>query len=233
VEDLIQNNNEYHVEECAPGLFLFGSSGGGEAFAFDARSTPPRDRRRSIYCHESGGRHCNSVELHSVPAAFVSIRRSLLARGADNCNESGARKVKMTFVSLENLFANFKANPPASRDAVARCEASLGFSLPPDYTQALRQMNGGEGFIGKNYLVLWSVEEFVKMNTGTYFAEAAPGLLVFGSDGGGEAFAFDTRSAPPPIVVAPFIGMDWTTAIMIAPTFTAFLQHLYRSEDLF
>jgi hypothetical protein len=139
----------------------------------------------------------------------------------------------MTSVSHKNLIASFQGKPPASLDSLTRCEASLGFSLPPDYAQALRQMNGGEGFIGKNYLVLWSVEEFVKMNTGTYFAEAAPGLLVFGSDGGGEAFAFDTRSAPPRIVVAPFIGMDWTTAIMIAPNFTAFLQHLYRSEDLF
>ncbi len=139
----------------------------------------------------------------------------------------------MTYVSQKNLFASFQGKPPATLDSLARCEASLGFSLPPDYGQALRQMNGGEGFIGKNYLMLWSVEEFVKMNTGTYFAEAAPGLLVFGSDGGGEAFAFDARSTPPPIVVAPFVGMDWTTAITIAPNFTAFLQHLYRSEDLF
>jgi len=31
-------NREYHVQELAPGFFGFGSSGGGELFAFDADS---------------------------------------------------------------------------------------------------------------------------------------------------------------------------------------------------
>jgi hypothetical protein len=64
VEDLIQSNKDYRVDEAAPGLFLFGSSGGGEAFAFDTRSAPPADRRRSIYCSEFGRRHRNGAELH-------------------------------------------------------------------------------------------------------------------------------------------------------------------------
>jgi SMI1/KNR4 family protein SUKH-1 len=99
--------------------------------------------------------------------------------------------------------------------------------------QFWQRRNGGEGFIGQHYVMLWSVEDFIEMNTGTYFAEAAPGLVVFGSDGGGEAFGFDTRSAPPPIVVAPYVGMEWVVAFRIAPTFDLFLQHLYTSEDIF
>ena len=63
--------------------------------------------------------------------------------------------------------------------------------------------------------------------------ESAPGLFLFGSSGGGEAFAFDTRTVPPSIVAVPFIVLDLEDAIAIAPNFNAFLQHLYTSEDLF
>jgi hypothetical protein len=37
----------------------------------------------------------------------------------------------------------------------------------------------------------------------------------------------------PVIVAVPFIVLNLEDAIVIAPNFTAFLQHLYRSEDLF
>jgi len=49
----------------------------------------------------------------------------------------------------DKLFAEFKANPPVSRDSVARCQSNLSFPLPADYVQFLEQMNGGEGFVGK------------------------------------------------------------------------------------
>jgi hypothetical protein len=139
----------------------------------------------------------------------------------------------MMSVSSEKLFSKFEANPPANRDSIARCQAHIGFRLPTDYVQFLLQMNGGEGFVGKNYLRAWPVEDLIKSNKDYHVDEAAPGLFLFGSNGGGEAYAFDTRSAPPPVVVAPYVGMDWDAAITIAPDFCSFLQHLYRSEDLF
>ena len=139
----------------------------------------------------------------------------------------------MTLVSPENLFASFKANPPASPDAVSQCQSNLKFLLPVDYLQFLEQMNGGEGFVGNNYLRAWPVEELIQDNNEYHVEEFAPGLFLFGSSGGGEAFAFDARSTPPVIVAVPFIVLNLEDAIVIAPTFTAFLQHLYRSEDLF
>jgi hypothetical protein len=69
------------------------------------------------------------------------------------------------------------------------------------------RMNGGDGFVGENYLMVWPVEELIKSNKDYRVAEAAPGLFVFGSSGGGEAFAFDTRVTPPGIVTVPFIVM--------------------------
>jgi hypothetical protein len=88
------------------------------------------------------------------------------------------------------------------------------------------------GFVGENCLRAWPVEDLIQSNEEWQVDEAAPGLFLFGSNGGGEMFAFDTRSAPPPIVVVPSIlGLE--DAIVIAPTFDLFLQHLYQSEDLF
>ena len=139
----------------------------------------------------------------------------------------------MIAVAQSQLLTKFNGNEPASAAAIAEAQASLNFPLPSDYVQFLQRTNGGEGFIGEHYLMAWRVEDFMQQNIGTYYAEAAPGLLPFGSNGGGEAFAFDTRSTPPSIVMVPFIGMELDTAIPIAPGFDEFLQVLYRSESLF
>jgi hypothetical protein len=139
----------------------------------------------------------------------------------------------MTPVSRVKLFAEFEAKPPANPASVARCQASLKFRLPADYVEFLGQANGGEGFVGKNYLMAWPVEDLIQFNKEYHVDESAPGLFLFGSSGGGEAFAFDTRTVPPSIVAVPFIVLDLEDAIAIAPNFNAFLQHLYTSEDLF
>jgi len=139
----------------------------------------------------------------------------------------------MTLVSPENLFASFKANPPASPDAVSQCQSNLKFLLPADYVQFLERTNGGEGFVGENYLMACPVEDLIQCNKDYHVEQRTPGLLLFGSNGGGEAFAFDTRSTPPVIVTVPFIVLNLVDAIVVAPNFTAFLQHLYRSEYLF
>jgi hypothetical protein len=146
--------------------------------------------------------------------------------------EFGARYFKMMPVSPSKLFAKFDANPPASYDAVARCQANLRFSLPADYVQFLEQMNGGEGFIGKNFLRAWPIEDLIQFNKDFFVDVAAPELFLFGSNGGGEAFAFDTRSLAPPIVAVPFI-VSLEDATAIAPSFSSFLKHLYHSESLF
>ena len=70
----------------------------------------------------------------------------------------------MTLVSREKLFAEFDVKPAASPAAVARCQSDLKFPLPAEYMQFLEQMNGGEGFIGENYLRAWPVEDLIQNN---------------------------------------------------------------------
>jgi SMI1 / KNR4 family (SUKH-1) len=102
-----------------------------------------------------------------------------------------------------------------------------GFLLPDSYARFLQQMNGGEGFIGNAYVILRRIEQLIEMNKAHEVAEWAPGLLLFGSDGGGEAFAFDTRSEAKPIVSVPFIGMDLGRVLPAASGFESFFEQLF------
>jgi hypothetical protein len=160
--------------------------------------------------------------------AILDYGYSLLSRTTNR-----ARQFQLDLVTPEKLFARFGPKSPANPASIARCQSQLKFQLPVDYVQFLEQMNGGEGFVGENYLRAWPVEDLIQYNKDYHVEERAPGLLLFGSNGGGEAFAFDARSTPPVIVAVPFIVLNLEDAIVIAPSFTAFLQHLYRSEDLF
>jgi hypothetical protein len=54
-----------------------------------------------------------------------------------------------------------------------------------------------------------------------------PGLFLFGSNGGGEAYAFDTRENPWVVVQVPLIGMgDAASAIPLGGSFTEFLKNV-------
>lgn len=139
------------------------------------------------------------------------------------------REITMALTDKEQLLAEFNGNPPADSSSVERFEAASGIRLSSGYRQFMQQMNGGEGFVGGAYLMLWRIEELSEMNEAYQAAEYAPGLLLFGSDGGGEAFAFDLRSEDMPVVSVPFVGMELALATSIAPDFEAFLEELSQS----
>jgi hypothetical protein len=58
----------------------------------------------------------------------------------------------------------WRLNAGASADAIRDAISSLGRSLPPDYVQFLCDHDGGEGFIGRNYLIVWRAEELSIFN---------------------------------------------------------------------
>ncbi len=131
---------------------------------------------------------------------------------------------------LDQILGAFNRNPPATDAAITSFEKTTGKRLPRDYVEFLRISNGGEGFIGNAYIILWGVGELVSMNSGYEVEDYAAGLLIFGSDGGGEAFGFDTRDPGWPTVQIPFVGMEWELAEPIATSFTGLLENLFRAE---
>lgn len=132
----------------------------------------------------------------------------------------------MSYDFEELLGEDFNGNVPATTEKIAVAERSLGKSLPDDFRQFLYVTNGGEGSIGENYVMLWNTGELGEYNESYQVNVYASGLLLFGSDGGGEGYAFDTRTSPPPVVTVPFVGMSLKYAKPVAPTFVAFLEKL-------
>jgi hypothetical protein len=105
---------------------------------------------------------------------------------------------------------------PADSAVVDGLPARLGVTLPKDYTNFLEEHNGGEGFIGDSYIIFFKAEELVDFNREYEVEKYAPGILLFASNGGGEAYGFDTHEVEMPIVRIPFIFMERQSAETIA-----------------
>ncbi|HMH20162.1 MAG TPA: SMI1/KNR4 family protein [Puia sp.] len=125
---------------------------------------------------------------------------------------------------IKTLKRELGANNPLLKDLISK----LDFKLPQDYFEYLQISNGGEGFIGKNsYLSLWSIENLVPWNSKYEVDAYAPGYFIFGSDGGGTAYAFKKKESE--IVAFQFIGMLMDDEpIKMGDDFVSFLNHLYH-----
>ena len=129
---------------------------------------------------------------------------------------------------MKNTLASFNKRPPALPEQIVAFSTSSGLILPQDYSDFLKQANGGEGIIGDNtYLILFAVEELLSLNKAYQVDDYAPGLLIFGSDGGGEAFAFSINDGMR-IIRVPFVGMDASAVEPIANNFTSFIEYLAK-----
>src|SRR5438128_113168 len=119
---------------------------------------------------------------------------------------------------------DFKGNPPASEADIRAFELQSGIKLPADYVQFLKRMNGGEGFVGGGYVIIYPIEKLLENNRGYRFEEYVPELFLFGSNGGGEAFAFDRRTKDWSVVMVPFIPLDLKEANAVAACFDALFE---------
>ena len=127
-----------------------------------------------------------------------------------------------------NALARFRGNGGASSQSVAVLRKSFP-GIPEDYFAFLQTFDGGEGVVGSNaYLMLWRASELFELNEAYEVAQYAPGLLLIGSDGGGEAFAFDLRQERPLIVQVPFVGMDLALSEQLGSSFCEFIRYLER-----
>jgi len=110
-------------------------------------------------------------------------------------------------------------------------ERHFGLLFPSDYKTFIAGRDGGEGFIGNQYLILWRAGELIEFNLDYEVEKYVPGLIFFGSNGGGEAFAFDARpEGNMGIRMVPFIGMSLNDAKFVAGTFNEFLTRLAESD---
>ena len=131
--------------------------------------------------------------------------------------------------AMSYVLTEGQLDPPARPSAVENMSSELGVPLPGEYLDFLRQHNGGEGFVGENYVVFWKAEELAQFNREYEVKQYAPGIILFGSDGGGEGYGFDTQVVGMPIVRIPFIGMDRRYATLITENFSDLFAKLAGS----
>ena len=129
-------------------------------------------------------------------------------------------------MNIDALLNDWELSDGATGDGISAMCASLKHFLPSDYLEFLKRHNGGEGFLGDNYLILWKVEELVPFNLEYEVEKYAPGIFLFGSSGGGDGYGFDTSQEGNPVVRIPFVGMDRRYAKVVANTFTDLLSKL-------
>ena len=134
---------------------------------------------------------------------------------------------------MQNLSATFRLRQPGYPSVLAIDVAVLGHQLPHDYIRFMAASDGGEGFIGEHYISLWKWDDLQKFNEEYEFAQCTPALVAFGSNGAGEAFAFDMRERPACVVIVPFIGLDYQDATWVAASFDGFLTRLQDNPNSF
>ncbi|MDT9600230.1 SMI1/KNR4 family protein [Sphingosinicella rhizophila] len=134
-------------------------------------------------------------------------------------------------VDPDDPLHEFKSHPPADPDDMSAAEIGFHKPLPDDYKAFLSEHDGGEGFIGEHYVVLWRASDLLRFNSEYQVGEYAPGLIAFGSNGGGEGFAFDTRCHPYAVVIVPFIGMSLADSIPAATSFTSLIERMKKDPE--
>ena len=130
--------------------------------------------------------------------------------------------------SLKELFKDCDLSSPASEDSIRELEEEIGVHLPVSYVDLLKFSNGVERSVGEDaYIVFWPVEDVAQNNKDYKTEEFIPGLLLIGSDGGGEAIGIDLREKTESLgsyYQIPFITLDWGNASKLGETITELVR---------
>lgn len=97
-------------------------------------------------------------------------------------------------------------------------------ALEPDDVQRLRYWGGREGFCGRTWLRLFRFEELAELNWAFEAPRYFPEVLLFGSNGMGEAFALHLKKGH--VLQVPFIPLMAQEAERRAPSLEHFLASL-------
>lgn len=130
---------------------------------------------------------------------------------------------------LTDFLMNMNLEPGASEQEIAELEKKLKLSLPDSYKSILRFTNGAGGCIGPEELLLYSIDQVVDANA--RFQAFRDGLLIFGSDGRGEAYVFDT-AGDWSVGMIPWISIGRNELVPMGHTLHAFFTILQNNLPL-
>ena len=115
----------------------------------------------------------------------------------------------------------------ASPAEIAEVEKTLGFELPTDYRDFLRECDGLEGPLGPHgYLVMWSTCELPGRSTAAQAGGPTAGLVLVGTDGGDAGYGF-TRTRDGVQYVQVGLGeASPEAALPLGSTLSEFIRNL-------
>jgi hypothetical protein len=116
--------------------------------------------------------------------------------------------------------------PGVSEEEINIASSSISYLFPDDYKKFFKFSNGARGIVGNNFLQIWPLENIRSYNEKFSVDLYTPGLLLFGSNGGGEGYGFDYRGKAIVVVMVPYVDLDWEYAIKKGDSFIDFLERL-------
>jgi hypothetical protein len=127
------------------------------------------------------------------------------------------------------LAARWRSTPSGPFFEVAEPPVEFLQGLPKDYLAAVAEFGGREGFLGQTYLRLYRLQELVALNLAYEVASSLPEVIVFGSNGVGEALAFSVGT--PAVVRVPFVPLAAEYVNRQAVNFAEFVRSLGASGE--
>lgn len=165
-----------------------------------------------------------------VPIVATSARdegnEALLAAGVDVVCHKGE------FRGIVGVLTRLVPSPKPTDDDIRAFRSAAPPCVPAAYIAYLREHGAAQvtvDGIGSGFVSFWELSNVLEHNVGYAFAEFAPGLFGFGSDGAGELYAFDLRN-PDHVTVGevPAISLDVSEFRLIADSFELFAELLAR-----
>lgn len=100
-------------------------------------------------------------------------------------------------------------------------------TLPAAYFRMLTRLNGWEGFLGANYVVLFDAATAARATDEYQIPEYRPGYFALGSNGGGEILVCALAGAEDrPLCHLAAIGMQDAPLLEVAPSMERFAETL-------
>lgn len=84
--------------------------------------------------------------------------------------------------------------------------------------------------MGESDLAIYPLDEIIEVNEGYEVEEYAAGVLLIGTNLGGEAFALDYRYGKPKYIMIPFIVFEDEAIIVLSDNMEGFLSKNYEGK---
>lgn len=130
---------------------------------------------------------------------------------------------------FSELLAGMSLESGVFEEELLAAERQLSARFPDEYKELLLFSNGAAGVIGTQEMHFFSLEETIEANV--TFRNSRDGLLIFGSNGGGEAYAFDLLNSSA-VVIVPFAAMGRSEAVASNQPLIEFLSLLKREKQI-